>query len=556
MGTLNQVDVSAIADILGEPGSAAPPEVAPRSTRRTWLKWLIAGAVAVVLIALAAKALSLFGSGARDRSRGTLSTYTVKRGDLLVTVTEDGSLESGENVDIKCEVAGGTTIVWIIEDGKEVSKGTELLRLDGSKLSEDVSQQKIAFEKARASSIQATKDFAATKIAVEEYVEGTFKKDFREAESKVAVALGNLHSAENSLQHGERMFRKGYITPLQLEAQKTAVERARLDLGTAEIARDVLKRFTRPKMIQDLESKRDAAAAKRDSEKASLALEEAKLKRLTTQLEKCKVLAPKSGLVIYANERMFYGDRDSEVKAGMKVHEEETILRLPDLSKMRAKASVHEAKVEQLRPGMRARIRVQDREFQGVVVSVANRPATSWFLASTKKYPVKVDIDGHPKDLRPGMTAEVEILVSHLKDVISLPVAAVAETGGQVFCCVKKGSSLLRRNVTLGEGNDKFVQIKEGVEVGEEVVLNPRAALGETGDEPRKSADVDVKNKFGSPAAKPTAEQKRPTKPKAQDSKPAPAAKNADRQATGSSPGKAAPEGKADTQGNGKRDGR
>jgi len=508
MATLDSADISAVADILGEPGSAAPPDFAFRPRRRSRPKWLIAGGLVVVLVGLASAAFTMFGGALDRRATGPLTTYTVKRGDLLVTVTEDGSLESAENLDIKCEVAGGTTIVWIIDDGKEVSKGTELLRLDGAKLSEDVSQQKIAYEKARAANIQASKDYAAAKIAVEEYVEGTFKKDLREAESKVAVAVGNLHSAENSLQHGERMFRKGYITPLQLEAQKTALERARLDLGTAEIGKDVLERFTRRKMVQELESKRDTAEAKRDSEKASLALEEAKLKRLTTQLEKCTVLAPKAGLVIYANERMFFGDRDSEVKAGMKVHEEETILRLPDLSKMRAKAAIHEAKVDQLRPGMRARIRVQDREFQGSVISVANRPENTWFLASTKKYPVKVDIDGNPKDLRPGMTAEVEILVAHLQDVISLPVAAVAEKAGQVFCCVKKGSALERRNVVLGAGNDKFVEVKQGVEVGEELVLNPRAALGETAEELRKPAEVDVKHKFGTEAAKSQADEK------------------------------------------------
>jgi multidrug efflux pump subunit AcrA (membrane-fusion protein) len=394
-------------------------------------------------------------------------------------------------------VSGGTTIVWIIEDGKKVTKGTELLRLDSSKLLEDVNAQEIAYEKALAASIQSAKDYAAAKIAVEEYIEGTFKKDFRKAESDVAVAVENLHSAENSLQHAQRMFRKGYITPQQLEAQKAAVERTKLEKGTAEITRDVLEKYTRPKMVQELESKRDAADAKCDGDKNSLAFEDTKLKRLKSKLEKCTIVAPKDGLVIYANEGMYHGDRDSEIKAGIKVYEENTILRLPDLSKMRADVGVHEAKVDRIHVGMRARIRVLDRDFQGEVVSVANRPESSWFFSSSKKYPVKVQIDGEPKDLRPGMTAEVEILAAHLKDVISLPVAAVAEKGGQTFCCVKNGSTLERRDVVLGMSNDKFVEIKEGVEVGEVVVLNPRAALGEKDEESQKQPEVDVKTKFG-----------------------------------------------------------
>ena len=165
------------------------------------------------LSALASTAMTMLSRGDNSYLAGSSTTYTVKRGDLLITVTEDGSLESAENLDIKCEVAGGTTIVWIIEDGKKVTKGTELLRLDSSKLSEEVSAQEIDYGKAQADSIQSAKDYAAAKIAVEEYTEGTFKKDFRKAESDVAVAVENLHSAENTLQHGERMFRKGYITP-------------------------------------------------------------------------------------------------------------------------------------------------------------------------------------------------------------------------------------------------------------------------------------------------------------------------------------------------------
>jgi HlyD family secretion protein len=490
-------NVSAIAEVLGDPSSTLPLDALVRPRRWLRWRWLFLLGVIAAAVALTPAAIATIGRRLHPEAVTSGTTHTVKRGDLLITVTEDGSLESAENLDIKCEVQGSTTIVWIIEDGKKVTKGTELMRLDSSKLAEDVSAQKIALEKARAAAIQSAKDYAAAEIAVREYVEGTFNEKYQEAESKVVVAVGNLRSAENALQHGERMFRKGYITLLQLEAQKTAVERAKLELGTAKISRDVLKRFTRPKTIQELESKRDAAEAKRDGDKAALTLEEAKLKRLDKQLAKCTVRAPQDGLVIYANERMFYGDRDSEFKPGTKVHEEETILRLPDLSRMRAKVGVHEAKVDQIRQGMRARIHVQERDCQGVVVSVANRPDSSFWFSTVKKYPVKVQIDGDSKSLRPGMTAEVEILVDHLKDVISLPVAAVAEKGGQVYCCVKKGLILERRNVVLGKGNDKLVEIKEGVEPGEVVVLNPRSALGEKDEPSQKQAEVNVKDRFG-----------------------------------------------------------
>ena len=478
-------DVAAIAGILGDPTSDDAVAAARPSRRFPW-RGLLLLTVAGGLVAASPWVLAHIGRGDAADVLAKMPSYTVERGELRIAVTEDGSLVSDENVDIVCGVAGGATIVWLIDDGARVTEGTELVRLDSSKLSEDVSAQKIAFEKARAAKIQAEKDYAAATIAVEEYTEGTYKKELRKAESDLTAATERLQAARNALDHGERMFRKGYITPQQLDAQKSSVERAELDKGTAEISLDVLERFARPKMITELESKRDATEAKRDSEIAALELEKAKLERLTSQLAKCTLTAPKDGLVIYANDRN--RDRETEIKNGAKVNEGATILRLPNLSRMRADVEVHEAKVDKIRPGMSARIKVQGREFVGTVAAVANRPQSNW-MSTAKKYVVQVKIDGNPEELRPGFTAEVEIIVADLKDVVSVPVAAVIEQRGEFICAVRKGEVIERRGVTIGQGNDKMVEIVSGLEPGDIVMLSPRTALGETATDDDKAGE-------------------------------------------------------------------
>jgi len=100
-------------------------------------------------------------------------------------------------------------------------------------------------------------------------------------------------------------------------------------------------------------------------------------------------------------------------------------------------------------------------------------------MSTAKKYVVQVRIDGEPQEVRPGVTAEVEIIIADLKDVIAVPVAAVMEKRGQYFCAVRKGESIERRAVKLGLGNDKLVNITEGLEDGDALILNPRKALGE-----------------------------------------------------------------------------
>ena len=74
--------------------------------------------------------------------------------------------------------------------------------------------------------------------------------------------MENMRTAENTLSHTERMFRKGFVTSLQLEADKFAVERAKLDLDAAKTSQKVLQEFTKPKMLKGLQATRDAAEAR------------------------------------------------------------------------------------------------------------------------------------------------------------------------------------------------------------------------------------------------------------------------------------------------------
>jgi RND family efflux transporter MFP subunit len=464
-------------------------------------KWSVALLVLAVVAGLGSLGYATLTGTWEKRGANAFLTHPVTRGELLITVTEDGNLESAQNVDIKCEVAGGSTILWIVEDGKEVAQGAELVRLDSAQLEDQINQQRIVFEKARATHIQAEKDYEVAKISVQEYLEGTFRQNLEKVSADITIAKANLTAAENSLQHTERMFRKGYVTPLQLDTQQFAVDRAKLDLAAAATAKDVLEKFTKVKTLQDLQSKRDTAEAKKNSEKAAFDLEEGRLKRLETQLKKCLIHAPKSGMAVYANElsRGRMGPQQtSEIKEGATVREQQAILRLPDLSNMQVKVTVHESKVDRVHRGMRARIRIQGRDFQGTVISVANQPEPgSFFSAAVKEYATIVKIDGESKELRPGMTAEAEILIAALTDVISVPVAAVFEHRGQAFACVAKDGKVEKRAVELGMTNDKAVEIKRGLEEGEQVVLNPRAVLPDLTEGAKEPEKVDVDQRFG-----------------------------------------------------------
>ena len=82
-------------------------------------------------------------------------------------------------------------------------------------------------QKARATHIQAESDAAVAELAVTEYLDGTFRAELQTAQGNVAIAEENLRTATNRLKYTSRMFRKGYVSDVELDAQEFAVQHAR-----------------------------------------------------------------------------------------------------------------------------------------------------------------------------------------------------------------------------------------------------------------------------------------------------------------------------------------
>lgn len=489
---------------------------APRrpSRFRRWLKTLL---VLVILGSIGAIAYPKFRdlTSSDDQPTGAL-THTVRAERLLITVNEDGNLESASNVDVRCRIAGsGTTILWIVEDGKQVQAGEEIVRLDTAAIEEQLNAQKIVYERALSTKTQAEADVAAANIALKEYAQGTVIKELQDAEALITIALENLRSAENLLKHTERMVRKGFATPQQLETDKFSVKRAKLELASAETAKMVLETFTKAKTIKGLEAVRDAADAHKRAEQAAFDLEKVRLERLQEQLQYGVITAPQSGMIVYANSTS-RRSTEVQIEEGAMVREQQVIVRIPDLSTMQAKVTVHETKVDQLSPGMLATVTIQGRKLEGEVISVANQPEPgSWMSGNVKTYAAVVKINGESAGLKPGMTAQVEILVDDLVDVLTVPVVAVVEQRGNFFAWVDTPQGPQRRPLVLGATNDKVIEVKDGLKLGDKVLLNPRAYVPEAREEGSGSKKDGEKGKRsgGKPRGKKKPGGKKPSSP-------------------------------------------
>jgi HlyD family secretion protein len=474
----------------------------PPAPRRGGLTW------AATFMALLGACGSLYatyryfygGEYAGDAS-GVMST-PVKKGDLLITVTEDGNVESADNLEVKCMVPGPITILEIVPDGSHVKKGDLLVRLDSSSIEDAVLTQEIAVAKAEAAKIASEKDFSAAKIAVDEYQQGTLRKEVRQAEADIIVAKQDLATAENQLHYSRSMHRKGYVTQLDVQSKEFAVEQAKLRVEVSELVKEVLEKFTRAKVLEELISKRDSAEALMNSDIAAFTKETKQLKRLQGQLEDCTIRATQDGMLVYANDRTNPFQQGPKVDLGAQVNQFQAIVRLPDLKKMQVRTLVHETKVDQLRVGMRARIKIQDRDFQGEITSISNQPeASNWFQGNVKEYATLIKIDGQPEDLKPGMTAQIEILVAQKKGVLQVPVQCVVERGSKFHAFVKGHRGIEVRELVLGATNDTVLEVVDGLKEGELVLLNPRADVPDSTDHVSVPDDVDIGTRYGTSAA-------------------------------------------------------
>lgn len=444
----------------------------PTRSRRRWRARWIGGALLAGMLWL------LYAAVSEYYRRGPLAVV-VKRADLIVSVRGNGVVESADNLDVPNPVPGRRNILQIVPDGSYVRKGDLIVRLDGGPLEETLAAERAAVSKAEAAVVRAKRTWQAARIAVDEYDKGIYVRQRHELTRHILTAEQRLASVEHSLLKIQIMFRKGWVSPPHVEAMETAVETEQAGLEAAKHKRDILDELTRVKVIAELAGKRDAAAARLESAEAIVRTKNTKIARLLDDVKRCEIHAPRDGMVVYgpdigaANQPLSPAERGT-IYPGATVRQSQTLVRLADVGQMQAKLLVSRGKLSELRKGQRARVKVLGQELRGGVVSIADRPET---VASPggniRQYAVAVALEAPGERFKPGMSAEVEIVVEHRENTLVIPALCVADERGEPYVKVKKRSGAATREVKLGLANDSLVEVLAGVDEGEWVLLSP-----------------------------------------------------------------------------------
>ncbi len=446
----------------------------PSATRGPWLTRVLLAAGAIAVVASAVQWLPHSGPA---RQIDPIGTHTISRGDLTVTVTEQGTLESVENTEIKCRVRGQNTLIWVIESGSVVKAGDELVRLDTLAIEDAIAERTKYAHLTRSGAERASADMARAKLAIPEYLEGRYLTQKMNLEKNLTIAKSNQLTAQNMLIHAETMDQRGYVSGLELQEKRFAVTQAQLYVGITQTQIKELTDFTKAMEMETLKGNLNAARARYAAEAERAQMDAARRDLAREELKNCVIRADRGGLVIYPRAREW--KRAPDIEEGATVHQDQTLLLMPDLSKMQVKAGVHESVVERVKPGMRARITIPGQTLYGEVISVApvTRPG-GWWSGNVVKYDTIITLP--PVDgLKPGMSAEVKLVIDRHENVVTIPVTAVVETAQNAFCWIMTAAGTQRRSLELGDADDNVAQVTSGLQPGDEVVLDALASVEE-----------------------------------------------------------------------------
>jgi len=488
---------------------------------------------------------------AQKRKHSSLVTFKTKRQNLVISVVEGGNLVALESQQIRNEVPGSRTILEVVDEGtriteEDIANGRILIKLDSQDLEDRREQLILNVENSLAAYTQEEQQFEIqkkqnesnitqaklkvkfaemdlTKYLGDQLVESVIGKSEKinfavlirsdnlggealnkksSLENKIDLAKEEVARAKDKVTWSEKLAEKGYVTKIELEADKLALKQKELAQQQAELEYQLFLKYDFAKAVEqylsdyeeaklELERVIDTAKAKMvqaeanlKNKKATYLLTRANLRNVERDIERCTIRATKQGFVTYATSGRPWASQNP-IQPGTTVRQYQNLLELPDFRTLGVEIKVHESAIKRISPGLSANIIVDafpDVPLTGTVKKIAIMPdATIKFLnPDINVYLTQITLNNIDKSmsfLKPGMTAKAEILVKELKNVIAVPINAVFFRGTKSYVSVLKDGVLLEKEVELGDSNSTMVEIKKGLVEGETVVIKPGIAI-------------------------------------------------------------------------------
>jgi HlyD family secretion protein len=381
----------------------------------------------VVVLLLAGLALVRLAKGAGiDPNR----IAKVLRGDVARSVVATGKIQPITKVEVKSK-ASGIVEKLDVDINYQVKKGQQLAQLDQQEIQAQVEAQRAQLESAEANV-------------------GTYQANIDQ--DKVNAAAPDLPMYKATLDRNLEMQKEGIVS-------RQTLDDANKDYLAALTRRDSSK------------AQVGVDTARLKQARAQVAQAQASLKQLEEQLGYTTIVAPMDGVILSRDVEI--GDAVSSI---LVLGSTATLVMTEgDVNEVYVDVKVDEADIAHVYLGQPARIKVEsfrDRTFNGKVTKISPMGVEK---DNVTTFEVRVSINNPGGELKALMTANAEILLDEHKGVLTVPENAVVydnQKNASVDIPDKKQKDGTRKvPVTVGLSNGSVTEIVSGLKEGDQVVL-------------------------------------------------------------------------------------
>lgn len=442
---------------------------------KTWHKVGIGLAGAAVL-----GGIVWFSINQANKGVVTVQTSKVAKQEALVSVvTASGEIKPTTYTNITAQGFGRITDI-VVKEGDHVKKGDRLLMQEKVQANADVQAQAAAINSTQ-SGVQAA------------------EASYRAAQADLIQQQANLEKANLDFQRGQGLFKDGLIPKQDFDQRKTSYDAAvaAVDSSRARV---------------------QAQKAQLDQVRAQLDQSRAVLVHTQDVLQKTTYLSPINGIVSYLPVRV-----GEYVVLGMQNATGSFLMTLSDMSVVTSEVKVDETDIVNVKIGQDADVTIDavpGKVFKGKVTEIGSQAVLrSSGLATTqtttsnqeaKDFKVVVTLDSPPENLRPGLSTTSKIKTAERKNVVAIPIQALAvrsrkdldeaakngKKSGNVTLAappapapgdpkkdeiqgvfVVSGKKAVFRPVETGISGVTDIEITKGLQEGDEIVVGSYKAL-------------------------------------------------------------------------------
>jgi HlyD family secretion protein len=419
---------------------------------------------------------------ARQDLTSQYQTESAERGNLVASIGATGVVRSNQTALLNWQTTG---VVESVEAqvGEQTQAQQTLASLSQTSLPQNVILAEAELANARqalddlyvnadVARVKAMQEIVAYERAVRDaqYQLDNFTIPTAQADMDAVEALAAMKQRLDEARSAFEPYKYASSNDPKREELKEALDLAQADYNTA------VKRLGYEYNLEVAQSnlekaQTDYARWKEGPGEENIAAAEARLAAAQATLDLAHLAAPFAGTVTKVN-----------LKPGDRVAPGSLAFQIDDLSRLLVDVNISEVDINQVREGQEVLLTfdaIPSKEYHGKISQVDQVGSSVQGLV---EFLITVELTDADENVKPGMTAAVNVVTQEKQDVLLVPNRAVRIIDGNYIVYVLRDGQLVQVPVTLGQSSETMSEVVGGeLQEGDAIVLNPPANLDSNG---------------------------------------------------------------------------